>query len=217
MERTLAAVLAGGRGSRLGGDKAGVELGGRPLIDYPLAAIEEAGLEAVVCVKPGQELPPLASFAGPGPAKEPRNPVPVLVEPLEPRHPLCGIVAALRAGEGRPVLAVACDLPFLAAGLIEALAGAPEPLVVPALAGAPEPLVVPALAGRLQPLLARYDPVLLPRLEAALEEEAPLIGTVESLRPRLLGEDELARFGDPHRLLFNVNEPDDLREAEALL
>ena len=32
------AVLAGGRGSRIGGDKALVQLGGRPLIAYPLAA-----------------------------------------------------------------------------------------------------------------------------------------------------------------------------------
>ncbi|MGN6816529.1 MAG: molybdenum cofactor guanylyltransferase, partial [Solirubrobacterales bacterium] len=48
---TLGAVLAGGRGSRLGGAKAWVELGGRPLYSYPLAAIEAAGLDPVVCVK----------------------------------------------------------------------------------------------------------------------------------------------------------------------
>jgi molybdopterin-guanine dinucleotide biosynthesis protein A len=187
----LGAVLAGGQGSRLGGDKATVELGGRPLISYPLAALATAGLEAVVCAKPGQELPPLE--------------VPVVAEPEQPRHPLCGIVAALRAGEGRPVVAIACDLPFVSVGLIEALAAAAEPLVIPRLAGRP------------QPLLARYEPSLLPDLEAALEREAPLVATLESLRPRYLDEDELAAFGDPHRLLFNLNDPDDLREAEVLL
>jgi molybdenum cofactor guanylyltransferase len=185
---TLGVVLAGGRGSRLGGAKATVELAGRPLIDYPLAAIAAAGLEAVVCAKPGEELPPS---------------VPVLEEPAEPRHPLCGIVAALRLG--RPIVAVACDLPFVAPGLIELLAEAREPLVVPALAGRP------------QPLLARYEPSLLALLEAALEREEPLTRTVEALAPRLLVEDELERFGDPLRLLFNVNDPDDLRRAEALL
>lgn len=185
----LGAVLAGGLGSRLGARKAGIELGGRPLISYPLAAIAAAGLDAVVLTKPGEGLPALD--------------VPVLVEPAEPRHPLCGIVAALRMG--RPIVAVACDLPFVAPGLIELLAEAREPLVVPTLGGRP------------QPLLARYEPGLLPQLEAALEREEPLTRTVESLGPRLLAEDELARFGDPRRLLFNVNDPDDLREAEALL
>ena len=46
---------------------------------------------------------------------------------------------------------------------------------------------------------------------------AECTGTVESLRPHLLDEQELSRFGDPHRLLFNVNDPKDLREAEALI
>lgn len=188
--RALGAVLAGGRGRRLGGDKAAAELGGRPLLAYPLAALVAAGLETVVCAKPGQELPLEA---------------PVIAEPERPRHPLCGIVAALRAGEGRPVVAIACDLPFVAPPLVAMLAVAPEPLAVPCLDGHP------------QPLLARYAPSLLPDLEAALEREEPVVATVEALRPRYLDEDELAAYGDPRRLLFNVNDPGDLREAESLL
>ena len=197
-------MLAGGLGRRLGGSKATVELNGRPLISYPLAAIEAAGLDAVVCIKPG-EAPTQSrgSFVGSDTTMEPRDPVRVVEEAPEPRHPLCGIVAALRLG--RSIVAVACDLPFVAPGLIELLAAAPEPLVVP------------TLDRRLQPLLARYEPSLLPRLEAALEREEPLARTVEALAPRLIAEDELARFGDPHRLLFNVNDREDLRRAEALL
>ena len=38
----LIAILAGGRGTRLGGDKARAELAGRPLISYPLAAAAAA-------------------------------------------------------------------------------------------------------------------------------------------------------------------------------
>lgn len=187
----LGAVLVGGLGTRLGGDKAAAELGGEPLVSYPLAALRQAGVETVVCAKPGQDLPQVT--------------VPVIEEPTEPRHPLCGIVAALQAGEGRPVVTVACDLPFVPPGLLALLAAAPERLVVPTLAGRP------------QPLLARYGATLLPDLEAALEERAPLNRIVEALGPRLLDEAELAAFGDPHRLLFNVNGPEDLRAAQALL
>jgi len=189
----LGAVLAGGLGSRLGGNKAAIELGGQPLISYPLAAIRNADLPAAIFAKAGEELPAV--------------PAPVLHEPVTPRHPLTGIVAALRAAAGRPVVVVACDLPFVSPGLIKLLATTAEPLVMPSLDARP------------QPLLARYERSLLLQLERALEREEPLTRTVEALRPRprLIGEKELARFGDPRRLLFNVNDPDDLRQAEALL
>lgn len=187
----LGAVLAGGIGSRLGGGKATVELAGKPLILYPLEAVEEAGLEPLVVAKPDSELPPLDS--------------PILREPDLPRHPLCGIVAALREAGERPLVVVGCDMPFLDPGLLAWLGAAPEPLVVP------------LVGDRLQPLMARYDPVLLPRLEAALQRGEPLQRTVEALRPRLISEPDLARFGDPHRLCLNVNDRAGLERAEALL
>lgn len=204
MKRTFAAVLAGGAASRMDGEKVGAQLHGQPLIAYPLAAIAEAGLEAAVCVKPGQDLALAGPFAGPDPSEEPQGGIWILEEPAEPRHPLCGIVAALRAGEGRPIVALACDLPFVPAALIRLLAEAREPLVVP------------TLGGRLQPLCGRYEPRLLPRLEAALACEEPMARAVEALDPRRLGEEELERLGDPERLLFNVNDAGDLRRAEAL-
>jgi molybdopterin-guanine dinucleotide biosynthesis protein A len=57
----IVAVLAGGRGSRLGGAKACVELGGTPLISRVLAAA--AGLEAVARLAP--ERLDLAPFGDP--------------------------------------------------------------------------------------------------------------------------------------------------------
>ncbi|HET9163419.1 MAG TPA: NTP transferase domain-containing protein [Solirubrobacterales bacterium] len=188
----LGVVLAGGRGARLGGAKATVGLAGRPLVSYPLAALAAAGLERRVVAKPGGELPELDGAR-------------LLVEPPAPRHPLCGIVAALRAAPGRAVLAVPCDMPFLAPALLELLAGAPEPLVVL------------SHEGRVQPLPGRYAPALLPELEAALARGEPLRRTVEALGARVVGERDLACFGDPARLLLNVNDDGDLRRAEQLL
>lgn len=187
----LGAVLAGGAGVRLGGAKATVELAGRALISYPLAALAAAGIEAVVVAKPDTELPALE--------------VPVLREPPAPRHPLLGIITALREAGGRPLLAVACDLPLVAPELLAMLAAAPEPLVLAAPGGDP------------QPLLGRYAPALLPDLEAALAREEPLRRTVAALRPRLLGDAELARFGDPAELALNVNDRSDLEHAGVML
>ncbi|MCW2981478.1 MAG: 4-diphosphocytidyl-2C-methyl-D-erythritol synthase [Solirubrobacterales bacterium] len=186
-EGALGVVLAGGRGSRLGGAKPTAELAGRPLISYPLAALAEAGLEAVVVAKPDTDLPPLD--------------VDVLAEAAEPVHPLTGIVAALRQ-TGRPIVVIGCDFPFVPAALLRALADAPEPLVIP------------APGGEAQPLVARWTPALLPALDAALDLEEPLRRTVAALSPRLLEDAELAPSGDPARIFFNVNTPADLRRAE---
>jgi molybdopterin-guanine dinucleotide biosynthesis protein A len=125
----------------------------------------------------------------------------VLFEPAEPVHPLAGIVAALRETD-RPLVVIGCDFPFVPAALVRALADAPEPLVVP------------APGGEAQPLVARWTPALLPALEHALDLEEPLRRTVAALSPRLLEDAELAAFGDPARVFFNVNTPADLRHAE---
>jgi molybdenum cofactor guanylyltransferase len=186
----LAAILAGGAGRRMGQPKAGLRLGDRPLIELPLAAMREPTVEVVVVAKADTPLPDVDA--------------PVWLEPPLPRHPLCGIVTALREG-AQPLLTCGCDMPF----------------VTPELAGwlgsFTDRLVVPELGGRLHPLLARYTPELLPALEDALEAERPLTEVVAELDPVRIGAEELQRFGDPEKLLFNVNTPDDLRRAEEML
>lgn len=187
--RVLAAVLAGGLGSRLGGAKALAVLAGQPLVSYAVAAARAAGLETVVVAKPETELPALD--------------VAVMREPEEPRHPLCGVLAALDAGDG-DVLALACDMPFLAPALLEWLA---------ALEGA----VVLQAADRLQPLPGRYPAISRDRIAEAVRGGEPMGATLASLRARRIGVSDLERFGEPARMLFNVNEPVDLRYGERML
>jgi molybdopterin-guanine dinucleotide biosynthesis protein A len=129
--------------------------------------------------------------------------VPVVREPQEPRHPLCGVLAALDASGG-DVLALACDMPFLEPALLEWLAG---------LEGA----VVLRAADRLQPLPGRYPAVSRDRIAEAIRLGEPMGATLTSLRARRVDSAELERFGEPARMLFNVNEPVDLRYAERML
>jgi molybdopterin-guanine dinucleotide biosynthesis protein A len=187
----LFAILAGGRATRLGGDKVTAQLAGRPLISYPLEAAHAAVAEIVVVAKPATELPELE--------------VEVVREPPEPFHPLCGIVAALeRAGE-QPVIVVAADMPFVTGELLAWMETISEPVAVP------------RHGGRLHPLLGKYDGSVFEQLKSALKAERALQETVSELSPRLIEGDELETFGDPERLLFNVNTPADLAEAESAL
>jgi molybdenum cofactor guanylyltransferase len=191
MDGVVGAVLAGGASRRFGGAKARAQLGGRPLIEHPLAAVRQAGVEPVVVAKPDSALPPVT--------------VARWDEPAEPLHPLCGIVAALERADGRAIVAVGCDMPFVTAELIAWLAAAREPVVVP------------RAGGRLHPLIARYDKRVLDDLRAALDQRLPLRTAVAALNARAIDEGELQRFGEPSLLTFNVNEPADLAEAERLL
>lgn len=184
-------MIAGGRGSRIGGAKATVELAGRPLISHSLAAIEEAGLQPLVIAKADTELPPLRCT--------------VIREDRQPRHPLCGVLAALELCGDGPLVIVGCDMPFLPAELLAWLAEQPEALVAP------------TLEGRVLPFPARYGASLRTGLERALAEECSMANALISLSPRLVGPAELEAFGDPARLCFNVNTTADLAHAEALL
>jgi len=92
----------------------------------------------------------------------------------------------------------------------------PKPAALAARGGQAD-LVLPETAGRLHPLLARWDPALLPALREALAREAPMHELAEELDATRIGEAELRRFGDPARLLFNVNDPGDLERAGELL
>ncbi len=186
----MGAILAGGRAARLERPKAIAPLAGRPLLEFPRQALENAGLRTVVVAKRDSPLPP--------------NAPPLWEEPDEPVHPLLGIVTALERAQGRALLACACDTPFL------------TPRLVAHIARLDEPLVIPRAGGRLHPLLARYTPSLLPALREGLERSAPLHETISALEPRIVEGPELAAFGDPARLLFNVNTPADLELAETM-
>ena len=185
----IGVVLAGGAGRRLGGSKARVRLEGRPLISYPLDALWRALGTVAVVAKRDSELPPL-----PG--------VTLWIEPDEPRHPLTGIVHALRQAAGRSVLVCATDLPLVGEQLIRRLAGA-DPEAAPA--------VVACVDGRPQPALARYDAAALEPLAAALDQPArPLTEVVLGIGPNLV---EVADAEE----LFNVNTPEDLLHVRASL
>ena len=173
----------------MGGSKAVVELSGRPLITYPLNALTACLTEVAIVAKADTELPEL-----PG--------VTVWIEPDEPRHPLSGIVEALGLAGGRPVLACASDMPFVTPSLVVRIAEA-DPRGAPA--------VVPVCDGRMQPLPGLYMPAAAAPLAAAVRRPgARLTDEVAAIRPLLLEADVPEAF-------FNVNSPDDLLQASAML
>lgn len=154
-------VVAGGLGTRLGGRKATIELAGRPLIEYPLAALAAVCERVAVVVKANTELPPLDAERW--------------VEPDDPHHPIAGVTHALERAGG-PILVCAADMPFVTPGVLRLIEAELRPGLKAAAA---------FCEGRLEPLLAAYAPEALEVLSGAPADE-PLRRAVESLMPVLI-------------------------------
>ena len=106
--RLLGAVLAGGRSSRFGSDKALAMLDGRPLIEHAAAALLPHVEQLVVCGRADPRWTCLPDLPAPG------------------LGPLGGLAAALAhaCSHGfNGVLSTGCDMPSLPSELAEALIG----------------------------------------------------------------------------------------------
>ena len=157
----IGAILAGGRGRRMGGGKPARELAGRPLIAWPAAALAQACERVVVVAKAGVELPQLRG-------------VERWDEPEAEHHPALGIAYALERAGG-PVLVCAADMPFVTADACRSVAGARR--------GA---LVAAAVAdGVVQPVFAAYSPDAAALLRAA-PADAALTESVKGMGPVLV-------------------------------
>jgi molybdenum cofactor guanylyltransferase len=171
------AVLAGGRSSRFGSDKARFLWAGKPLLGHVLASMAELDERFVVANRPYPEFGvPVHADAGLG--------------------PLGGLVAALRAARNDWVALAACDLPCLTPAYWAALA-----------ARAPEAAraVGVTRAGRPEPLATLYHRALLPVLAARLAQRDLAMHPVLALPGAHLVP--LEGLGLPESTLRNLNTP----------
>jgi molybdopterin-guanine dinucleotide biosynthesis protein A len=189
-------VLAGGKSSRMGTDKALLALDGETFLERALKALEAACENRVKIVLNRrqthfiEQLPPA---------------VPRLFDIYENLGALGGIHAALRDCATAYAVILACDMPLIGAGTIEKLTRA-------ALASHESAAVIPIQAdGRPQPLSAVYRvEKCLPELERYLstESSAAVRDFLKTIDARFIEANSLGGGEDP---LFNVNRPPDYR------
>jgi molybdenum cofactor guanylyltransferase len=184
-------VLAGGKSSRMGTDKAFLEFGSQTLLDRALAVVSGV-CDRVVIVGNA------AKFAKYG----------MVVEDIFSRcGPLAGIHAALAQSTADLNLMLAVDLPFVSAELLTFLfAAAADTHAI---------VTVPRLGNRLQPLCAIYRRDFFATAERALRSGNYKIGaTFSDVSVRMIEDGELAVAGFSEQMFFNVNTPQDLLLAE---
>jgi molybdopterin-guanine dinucleotide biosynthesis protein A len=184
-------ILAGGKSSRMGADKAFVDFEGRTLLARALGVARELCDDVRIV---GSS----AKFSEYGPVVE---------DVFRECGPLGGIHAALRASSNEINLMLAVDMPFVSRSLLRYL-------VAQARSAAGVHAVVPRCGGKLQPLCAVYRGEFCGPAEAALRAGRNKIGLLlEGVTTRMIEEDELQSGGFACELFRNLNTPGELERA----
>ncbi len=183
-------VLAGGKSTRMGTDKAFLELAGQTLLAH---AMQLAGAVA-------------GDVRIVGDAKKFSAYGPVVEDIFRDRGPLAGIHAALRTSTTDLNLVLAVDLPFVETKFLEYLVAQAR--------ATSATIIVPRAGGGWQPLCAVYRRAFADLAERSLREGRNKIDPLFSLlETRVIEEDELSRLGLSAEIFRNLNTPEEWERA----
>jgi molybdopterin-guanine dinucleotide biosynthesis protein A len=175
-------ILAGGASTRMGVDKAVIEVGGRPMVMRVADALREGGCDPVVCQGGTEQITTTLGLD-------------VLPDPEPGAGPVPAILAALRH-DGGPILVAACDLADLDADAVRS--------VIEAGSTGPVPMVAAGFADD-RPHLLSFWP------SEALDPLAILVADGVSAYRVALQRLGAAKVPVDPAAVRNVNRPEDLR------
>ncbi|TCD47725.1 bifunctional molybdenum cofactor guanylyltransferase MobA/molybdopterin-guanine dinucleotide biosynthesis adaptor protein MobB [Chlorobium sp. N1] len=132
-------VLAGGRSSRMGCDKALLDYHGKNQLEYARELLAPFCREVCISCRSEQA----EEYAASG--------MPIITDSYLDMGPMGGLLSAQRALPGRAFLVLACDLPFLDCDTLGRLAAGRNPLRFATAWRSPR-------SGRFEPLPACYEP-----------------------------------------------------------
>lgn len=183
-------VLAGGKSTRMGTDKAVLDLGGKKLTEIVVETIGAVVDEVVVVTNSPERFTGLSAR---------------LTSDVEPGGgPLGGILSGLLISEQWHNLVVACDMPFLNVDLLRFMQQQADGYDV----------VIPHLGDLFEPLHAIYSKACVEPIRALLRQQnLRITDFLGEVRVRYIDKTEIDQFDPSHLSFFNINRPEDLERA----
>lgn len=179
-------ILAGGKSSRMGKNKALLEIGGERIIDKAVSLFKSLFKEVILVTNTPEE------YAG--------LDVKVVTDIFPGKGSLGGIYTGMVYASCDYSFVVSCDMPFLKRELIEYLIDIKDGFDV----------VVPRLRTGHEPLHAAYSKECLKPIEALIKkDDLRIIGFYPKVRVKEVLEDELAPFISEPSPFININTPGD--------
>jgi molybdopterin-guanine dinucleotide biosynthesis protein A len=183
-------IVAGGKSTRMGKDKASISLAGRTLLEHALVTARGVTPEVRIVGDPEKFSP----FA------------PTVEDVFRDCGPLGGIHAALRASRAELNLMLAVDVPFISSALLQYLLTRAR--------SSDSVVTVPRVNQRRQPLCAVYRRAFADIAEQALQEGRYKIDALfDPSSTQVVEEEDLEAAGFSPRMFRNVNTPEELEQA----
>lgn len=183
-------ILAGGRSSRFGTDKA--------LSAWKEGTLLQAAVANLLAVLPEVMVVSKNQFR---PAFGPR--VRLLRDLRGESHPLVGLYSGLSVCPTPWAFVCACDMPLIRPELVSLLASRRADVEA----------VVPFWKGKAQPLCALYSRSCLPVLESVLGLQGSMTDFIERLRVRILPDDEAVKADPGGDSFRDIDDPAAYQEA----
>jgi len=192
-------VLAGGKGLRLGRDKASESVGDISLLQRVVSLISFFDSDIIIVTATGEQ-------ASSHSINYPK--LRIVADTYSGKGPLGGIFTGLTASSSVYNLVVACDMPFLNQALLR--------YMVQISAGFD--LVVPRLGRLVEPLHAVYSKGCLAPIERLIKQDTLSVSELFALvKVRYVEAEEMGRFDPEHLSFFNINSEADLQRTRDLI
>jgi molybdenum cofactor guanylyltransferase len=190
----------------MGRDKAFLKINGEALIERQLRLLKGVFRNIIIVANSPQKYADLKSV---NPVREQTafsNGVKMVRDVISGRGPLAGIYSGLLASGSFYNFVVACDMPFINAGLIKYMITLKDGFDI----------VVPRIGGKYEALFAVYSKnCARPISEAIKKDRLTVRGLFADVRVRELAGDEIMKFGDADTIFMNVNTKKDLCRIRA--
>jgi len=179
-------ILAGGRSSRMGRNKALLPYNGKPLIESVYRVMAELFDQVAIVTNNPEEYDFLPCLKIP--------------DIHVGKGSIAGIHAGLQWSPEERIFVAGCDMPFLEKELVRHLAAL----------SVNESGVVPCTPAGFEPLHAIYAKRLLPLLEEALKADRKrIIDLVELMEVKVVSAEDIAAVSPQFRSFINLNTPED--------
>ena len=194
---TNSIVLAGGKGLRLGGEKAFLEINGENLLQRVISRLDFLNSDTILVIAEEQKLPQLAY-----------NQSLKIVTDIYPRKgPLAGIYSGLLNSYSEKTFVVACDMPFLDKELISYLLEVSIGFDI----------TIPRFGNIVEPLHSVYSKNCLEAIVKLLvSNNLKVDNLLKMVKVRYVETQEVNYFDPDHFSFFNINTKKDLIFARKL-
>ena len=195
-QRVTGIILAGGKSSRLGRDKAWEDVGGQRIIDRVIGALQSSCDEVLII--------------GDRPERQSELSLPKCIQyrsdELKGRGSIGGLYTGLKSSDTLWSLVVACDMPFISRELIRFMLSIISKNRCDA--------IVPIINGRYQPTHALYNSTCIPFIEKNISSgNFRMDSYFDEIYLEEISEDVINSIQGAELSFFNVNTEDDLFTA----